>query len=483
MSIRIAAFWSVGAQYVGFVIQFITSVIISRFFLPPAEMGLFSIALATAMLVSIFQDFGLQRFIAGAKELGDDLIRTCSSVSLIFSVVVSLLIMALAWPTSVFYDQPRLFPILMIIGAAFLATPWSIVPTALMVREMDFKSQFYMHVGSLAVNMIVALALAFMGWGAELLAWAFVAQVFSRAIIGQYLLPVRVPFPLALKGSGPILKFGSSASVLYFSGAVATRSPDLIVGRFLGMAAVGLFSRATALASQLRFVISGAVSGVLFPAFARIRDSGEAMGPPYVKVVASFTAVTWPAMAGLAIASQPIILMLYGPVWADTAELLFWIALGEMVLVSLPMTTDMPILMGRINKLIAFNIVETIASILFLFVASQWGLLEAAQSRFAFAFVWFLIYARFQQQMVGFAWGPIMVAYAKSGLATIAAMAPMLAAFQYWIKPADTNLLQLLGLTVAGIICWLGTLFLVRHPAADEIKGLYVKSAPLSSRT
>jgi O-antigen/teichoic acid export membrane protein len=478
MSIRIAAFWSVGAQYAGFVIQFITSVIISRFFLPPAEMGLFSIALATAMLVSIFQDFGLQRFIAGAKELGDDLIRTCSSVSLIFSFVVSLLIMALAWPTSVFYDQPRLFAILMIIGAAFLATPWSIVPTALMVREMDFKSQFYMHVGSLTVNMVVALTLAVMGWGAELLAWAFVAQVFSRAIIGQHLLPVRVPFPLALKGSSPILRFGSSASVLYFSGAVATRSPDLIVGRFLGMTAVGLFSRATALASQLRFVISGAVSGVLFPAFARIRDAGEPMGPPYVKVVAGFTAVTWPAMAGLAVASQPIILMLYGPVWADTAELLFWVALGELVMVSLPMHTDMPILMGRINKLIGFNMIDTFASIIILVAASQWGLIAAAQSRVIYALIWFILYARFQQQMVGFAWAPMMIAYVKSGVATVAAMAPMMVVFHYWLNPADTNLLQLFALTGSGIACWLATLFLVRHPIADEIKDVLVAKFP-----
>ncbi len=478
MSIRIAAFWSVGAQYAGFVIQFITSVIISRFFLPPSEMGLFSIALATAMLVSIFQDFGLQRFIAGSKELGDDLIRTCSSVSLIFSVVVSVLIMALAWPTSAFYDQPRLFPILMIIGAAFLATPWSIVPTALMVRDMDFKPQFIMHVGSLMANMIVALTLAFMGWGAELLAWAFVVQVFTRSAIAQWLRPVRVPFPLALKGSAPILKFGSSASVLYLSGAIATRSPDLIVGRFLGMTAVGLFSRASALASQLRFVISGAVSGVLFPAFARIRDSGEPMGPPYVKVVAGFTAITWPAMAGLAVASQPIILMLYGPVWAETAELLFWVALGEMVLVSLPLHTDMPILMGRINKLIGFNMVDTVASILILVAATQWGLIAAAQSRLAYAFVWFLLYARFQQQMVGFAWGPMMVAYAKSGLATVAAMAPMLLAFKYWVKPTDTNLIQLLALTLVGIAFWLLMLFVIRHPAADEIKDVLVARFP-----
>lgn len=40
-SIRGAALWSIGSQYIAFSIQFVVSVLISRFFLTPPEMGLY----------------------------------------------------------------------------------------------------------------------------------------------------------------------------------------------------------------------------------------------------------------------------------------------------------------------------------------------------------------------------------------------------------------------------------------------------------
>ena len=64
-SVRGAALWSMAAQYASFAITFVTSVLISRFFLGPEEVGLFSIALAAAMLVSVLQDFGITRYVAG----------------------------------------------------------------------------------------------------------------------------------------------------------------------------------------------------------------------------------------------------------------------------------------------------------------------------------------------------------------------------------------------------------------------------------
>ena len=53
MSVRNAALWAMGGQYLGFAIQFAASVVISRLFLTPPEVGLFSVALAAAALRSI----------------------------------------------------------------------------------------------------------------------------------------------------------------------------------------------------------------------------------------------------------------------------------------------------------------------------------------------------------------------------------------------------------------------------------------------
>ena len=57
MSVRGAAVWAMAGQYLSFAIQFVASVIISRLFLTPGEVGLFSIGMATALIVAVLQDF------------------------------------------------------------------------------------------------------------------------------------------------------------------------------------------------------------------------------------------------------------------------------------------------------------------------------------------------------------------------------------------------------------------------------------------
>jgi O-antigen/teichoic acid export membrane protein len=472
MSVRGAALWSMSGQYIVFAAQFVVSVLISRFFLTPAEVGLFSIALSAAMLVSVFQDFGITRYIAGERGLTDAQIRTCFSVSALFAGAVGLVILALAWPVADFYDDARLTPLLAVVALSYLMVPFGIVPSAVLQRRMDFRSLFIVNVGAASANAIVALSLAWMGWSSMALAWAAVAQQGARALIGAWRSGWRSPFPLSLAGAGPIMRFGGGTSLLYVSGAVGTRTPELIIGRLLDFTAVGLYGRAASLAGQMVTLVSGAIGAVFYPAFARMRDRGDDLAEPYLRVVAGYSATTWPAMAFLAAAATPLVLMLYGPVWAGVAPLLVWIALSEIAFTALPLHMEIPIILGRMRTLLGLNILDTVASIGLLLVAAAWSLEWAAASRVAYGIVWFALYAAFMRRLVGFRWAPMLVLYARSIAVSIATAAPLIAVYALGIEPADVDLPLLAACTAAGGLCWLASLFLVRHPARHELLGM-----------
>lgn len=476
MSVRGAALWSLSAQYVAFAAQFVSSVIIARFFLSPEEVGLFSIALAAAMLVSALQDFGITRYIAGEPDLSDAQIRTCFSVSTLFALAVGLVILALAWPAARFYDDARLTPVLAVVALSYLAVPFAIVPSALLQRAMDFRSLFIVNVGAALAQAAVAIGLAAAGFSALSLAWATVAQQFVRALLGQWRSGQRPPFPLTLKDAGPVLRFGSGASLLYMNGAIGTRTPELIVGRMISIAAVGLYGRAIGLAGQLRQLVSGAIAGVFYPAFARIRDAGEPLAPPYLRVVAGLTATTWPAMAFLAAAATPLVLILYGERWAAVAPLLVWIALSEIPFTALPLHMDLPILLGRMRRLLQLNILDTIASLSLLILACLWSVEWAAASRLGYGLVWFAIYARFLRGLAGFRWRDMMRVYAQSLAATAATAAPLLVVYWLWLEPAEVGFLVLAGTAALGCLGWLATIYLVRHPIRHEVTAVLAQA-------
>lgn len=480
-SVRTAAVWGMAGQYVAFFAQFATSVVISRFFLSPGEVGLFGTALAAAMMVAIFQDFGISRYVAGEADLDAAKLRRCFSVSIVFALGIGTIILALAWPAALFYDDARLFPLLAVIAGSYLLVPFGIVPAALLQRRLDFRGLFFVNTGAAAAMAIVTISLAASGWSAMSLAVGTVAQAAARAIIGQAVSGERPHFPLSLRGSRSILRFGSEFSLISLSGALGMRSPELIIGRLLGFAAVGVYGRAVSLSGQLRLLVSGAIGGVFFPAFARMRDRGEPFAPAYLRVVSAYSVTTWPAMAFLAAASVPVVALLYGPVWAGVAPLLMLVALSEIAFTALPLHMDVPIVLGRMRTLMGLNLLDTAISVVLLVVAATVGIEWAAASRIAYGVLWYGVYAGFMQRLIGFSWRAMTVVYLQSLACTLATVAPLLLAYAVWATPQTIGFPALLILAVAGCLGWAAMLFLVRHPARleflDMAKALLARSA------
>jgi O-antigen/teichoic acid export membrane protein len=315
------------------------------------------------------------------------------------------------------------------------------------------------------------LTLAASGYSSFALAWATVATGAARGLIAQSLRPAW-PWPVRLDGMKPVLAFGSQASTLYLTGALGSRTPDLIVGKALGVFAVGLFSRAVALSDQFRTLISGAIASVFFPAFARIRDRGEPLGPAYLRVCSGYSAVIWPGMAGLALAAEPLVRLLYGETWIKSAPILSVIAVTEIILVALPMVTDIPILMGKLRKLLVFNMVDTTLSVLLLIAGCRWGIEGAAYSRLVYGVAWFMLYFRFIHGLIKLDIRRLLSIYALSGLGTLAAITPLVLTYRFWVSPHDIGFFTLAAASGAGVIAWLATLAVTKHPALDELLGL-----------
>jgi O-antigen/teichoic acid export membrane protein len=471
MGVRGAAVWAMAGQYLGFAVQFASSVVISRWFLGPAQLGLYSIAIALALVMAVIQDFGMARHVAALPRLTREDLARCATVSLLMALGIAVLIAAVAWPAAQVYHQPGLVPILLILAGSYLFSPFAVMPLAVLSRTMGFHGHFVVNLGSALVQGAVAVALAAMGWGAVSLAWATLAAAASRGVIAQVMRPT-LPWPLRLDGIAPILASGSRLSLITVVGALGSRMPDMVVGRLLALQAVGLFSRAVGLSDQFRMLIAGAVGQVFFPAFARIRDRGEPLGPAYLRVVAGYTALLWPGMAGLALAARPIVRLLYGPAWAGVAPVLGMVALLEVVLCAMPLHLDLPVLMGKTRQLVVRNVIDTVASVALLAAGCHWGLTGAAASRLVYAGVWLLLYARFMDQVVRFDRCALFVIYAKSLAASVAALMPLGLVYGLWLGPDAVGAGVLGVATGLGGLLWLGCLWATRHPAFADITGL-----------
>ena len=466
------------SQYVAFIIQFATSVIISRFYLLPSDVGLFSIALAAAMMVSIFQDMGISRFVTGQPEMREDHVRDYAAVAVGIGWLVALIVALGAWPMAHFYHEAGLTMLMLIIAAAYAVMPLAIVPAALLTRAMDFRALFFANAGSALVGGVVAVLCAAQGAGPAALAWGMLATALTRLAVVQLARPVLPRRPRDMAVVKPMLSFGSASFVISLSGAVGMRSQDLIIGRVLGTAATGLFTRASALAGQLSNLLVGAINGVFYPAFAKKRDAGEQLTEPYLHLVACNTALNWAASLGLALAAEPVVRLLYGPNWMAAVPLLRWTAIAEMFFFAVPLQMDIPILLGRIRTLVWINLGDTLLTIGLLILFALWGLEAAAVSRLVAAMAWFAIYIGYIAQLLHLPLARLAGIYLQSLLCALAAGGPLAAALYLdWFGP-EPGFSALILLAGAGVLCWLVALAALRHPAWQEVRMVLERVLP-----
>ena len=469
MTVRGAALLAMASQMGAFAIQFAASVILARWFIDPDELGLFTIAFSFVSLLAVLQEFGINRYVAGEPDLDEDNIRTAFTVSLAISWAIAIACVLLSWPAAAFYDLPGLLPLLLVVSASYFFVPLATVPMALLHRRMDFKSNTMIEIGVVLTNAAVAITLAWHGYGAIALAWGAFAQQVARAAIAQWRIGGRLPIPPRVTGAVPVLRFGGFSTVLNGLSQLGSRLPELLIGRLLDTVAVGLFARAYGLAWQLRWLVSGGMTTVFYPAFARFRDRGDPLGPHYERVTASFTAITWPTMAGLAACSVPVVNILYGDRWLGAARPLEWIAMAQILMIALPLHVELPILLKRTRPLLWRFGLDTAVSVVLLAIGAMFSLEAAAASRVAYGFAWLAIHAPFLQSVVGFRWSALARIWLQSALVTGVAVLPVWLSYIYVAPAVEAGFVQVSGAALVGIAAWLIALRQIRHPAYFEI--------------
>jgi O-antigen/teichoic acid export membrane protein len=466
MAVRKAAIWSVGSQWFVFAFNFAVSVYLARYLLPPSAFGTFSVGFAAAGIISNLQDFGLSRYVVRADELTDEVLDACTTITLIVGVAIFAAIAGLSVPMAWYYANSHLIPIMLLISAAFLFLPFNTVPIALLQREVDFRTLSFINMAAAAANATVSTMFALWGYGPISLAAGFLGQQVARATMAQLLGPRRVRFKLSLRGARPIVSFGSGTTVLAVSGAIGTRSPDLIIGNVLGMHAVGLFGRAAGMVDGLRALLDGGLSSVFFSHFAQLLRERRTLAQPYLDLISCYTSVMWPAMLLLSMLATPVVTMIYGTGWGDAARALRWVALSELMFFALPLHTEVPLISGHLRELLVRNLLDTIVALVCLVCLVRFGLEAAAAARLIYAFIWYAIYIGMMQRIVGFSKRALVRVYAKSALSTLAACLPAM----ILVGQGDLLSFRALAAAVIGGSLWLVALAMLDHPAWRELR-------------
>ncbi|WP_158809129.1 oligosaccharide flippase family protein [Beijerinckia sp. L45] len=466
---RRAIVWTFGGQVLLFIVQMGSQIALARL-LTPREMGVFAVAMATTSLVSAVQGIGLNQLII--REPGDKiaLLETIFTINALMSLLLAAAIYALGTVGAAFYHDESIRGVMEVLALPPILGLFQFLPAAVMQRDMQFH--WITVIGSIRVILIAAvtITLAILGFGTMSLGWGAVAGALANTILFCMIGRRHLVFRLRLREWRFVTTFGlqmlAISGVTMLSGRVA----DLLLGRILGLGALGIFSRASGINALLWENIHAVLGRIFLSDLAQRRRDGQSLRLSYLRILEALTAMLWPAFAGLAVLAGPLVESVYGRQWTDAALPLSLLCISSMILISVSMTWEIFVICGETGRQAKLETLRNLVGLGAFSLGCLVSLSGAAVGRIVDAAVSVTIYRRPLQSMTDTTWRDLVPIYARSLALTIVAVAPALALMARYRFSYETPFGYCILSGMAGIALWFAALQIMDHPLYRELK-------------
>lgn len=307
-------FWLGGARAVIQVMSWIITVVVARV-LSPADYGLYGMALLYIGLVEFLNEMGLGRAIINKKDLSNEQLYSLfwftNGVGLFFLGVTYLIAPLIA----MFFNQPLLTHLLWFIGLIHVISSMQQIPWNLLTRDIDFKRRSISEATSNFLSGMLTIVLAFKGWGVWSLAWGFLTRNVLTMIMVFFQTGWRPKCVFDWGAVKPLLGFSVNVmggQLLWYANG---HSPLLVIGKILGDHALGYYTLAVRLTTDLSDRVMAVVNQVSFPVYSKMQDQGDRLKLSLLASLELVCACIFPFLGGLILVADDIIPLLLGPNW------------------------------------------------------------------------------------------------------------------------------------------------------------------------
>jgi O-antigen/teichoic acid export membrane protein len=311
---------AVSAQGVRFVVQTATMMVLARL-LSPEDFGLQGMVVAVTGFLGLFRDAGLGSATVQRLEVTHEQTSTLFWINVAVGAILAALCIALAPLVVRFYHEPRLYWIAVVSGATFLLNGLAAQHGALLRRGMRFVTQAKIDVLSLTVGSATGIVMALLGCRY----WSLVGMAMAISIVGAAAIWIAVPWvpgpPRRRSGIRSMLHFGGLATCNSFVVFFAWNAEKLLLGRFWGPAALGLYGRAFQLVTLPVEQLNGALGNVAFPALSRIQHDAKRLARSFLRGFSLLISLTIPIAIACALFAEEIVRVVLGAKWMEAAPI------------------------------------------------------------------------------------------------------------------------------------------------------------------
>ncbi len=333
--VKLAVLWSSVEALSSVIINFGALIYLARI-LKPDDFGNLASAQIIASLLSLILGLGLTEAVIQRKELDTKVQEVVLGFCLLLSLIAIIISLAVILFFVYFLGNVIVGKILIFETCGVVFTLLSILPTALLMRELKMSAFTKRTLVSKLFFFITAIPLALSGYGFWSVVFGNLMQYFSAALL--LFITVRKELPRRIRFDFKILKelltFGVFVMVENVLWSVLSRVFSLLIATFHGTYALGIYNMSTRLTDAILNVLNTIVGRLVLPLFSRLQDDYEQLEKAFFKATQLFNLISMPAFIGLGLTCYDWIPVILGDEWIRIAPIIQIISVMNAIMFS-----------------------------------------------------------------------------------------------------------------------------------------------------
>jgi O-antigen/teichoic acid export membrane protein len=441
--------WTTTSMVVVTLLQFAQLAVLARL-LSKADFGLMAMISVLLAIGLAYADMGLSNALIWRQDATRNQLSSLYWVNILAGLGVFVVTLAFTPLFAALLKQPRLEIYLPWAALVFVLLPWGQEFQVLLQKELRFRILAMIEIAAAAVGTATAIFAALAGLSVFALIAGLLAGAGTRAA-GLSVVGWKRWRPILRLRFGDLrgyMKFGLYQMGERTLNELTANIDYLLIGRFLGSVALGLYSVAYQLVVFPFQRINPVLTRVAFPVFSLRQDDDEAVSKGFCQLSEMLVFLVFPLLVGLLVTAPVMVPVLFGRKWVGAVPIVQVLSLMAMVKTLANPMGAVLLAKGRADLGFRINGVQVVLTLVVFLVAVRFGTLAVAWAWVGISLVSFVVWQPVVLRVIHLAVRDYLRALARPMLLT-ALLGLSLEAVYLALRSVVGSSLVLLGLLVA----------------------------------
>jgi len=295
-------------------INIIVTLILAHF-LVPEEFGLVAVMSAFVAVANSLMESGFRQALIRMGNAGQKDYSTAFFSNLGLGAVAFLIVYLVAPSIAAYYDEPRLVDLVRAGGISVLVNATWVVHGAILSKDLDFRALLVASMPAAVVSGVVAVVLAYLGFGV----WALVSQMVLYSLLVASLTwricPWRPTFEVSGESFSELFGFGSRLFAAATLDTVFRNLYVVVIAKVFATSLAGYYFFAEKIKDIVINQLVSTVQNVTYPALSTVQNDSAVLKDGYRKLVRVTTFIVFPVLTLLAALTGPLFEVLLPGTW------------------------------------------------------------------------------------------------------------------------------------------------------------------------